>query len=154
MKINMITRMLSRKFIYNFITPKLCHVNFNPIKNCSIESSYKILKVNRNITFLTQQLVLGITFHAEERMKQRGITYKMLSTSIKNANIRHESPQKKWDKLGRMVFTCDNMVVVTNFEQNRIVTVYWQIENWEYMNKNQKITAQEKSRDHWIVNNF
>jgi hypothetical protein len=136
---------------------KLFHENFSPSSSSLIEQSYNLLKVThrpntgcflRNL--LPVNLIFGITVHASERMKQRDITNNMLAHTIKHGYILKEGPQKRWDGPGRKLFIMDKMIVVTNFDQNRIVTVYWKIDNWSNINTEDKKTQQELVRQQWL----
>jgi len=124
------------------------HVNFNTPDGCSsIESTYNKLNI---ILRDTCKLVFGISIHATERMTQRGITDIMLGFTIQNGTVFHEGPQKSWDGEGRKTFTYDNMVIVTNFNQNRIVTVFWHINNWDLLGVEDRILYQQRARHDWM----
>ena len=139
-----------KRMLLNFIKKQLYHINFKPNYNSIVEKSYDVITVTK---LYKQSFVFGLTLHAEQRMKERGITKNMVITSIKNAKLQHEYPQKKWDKLGRILFIYNKLIVVTNFEQNRIVTVYWKVDNWSLMNKEEKQSVQTQIRKEWISNN-
>jgi hypothetical protein len=123
------------------------HRNFNPSLNNDIERAYNILKIKKNVPCL---LVLGITEHASQRMLQRKVTTEMVAHTLKYGILDIEGPQKTWDMEGRKTFTWKNMVVVTNYDQNRIVTVYWKIKEWEKLkHKEEKKLVQKKARRQW-----
>ena len=132
------------------------HENFSP--SSKVEHSYSMLKVTHKPNkqgfnmrdILPENLIFGITIHASERMKQRNITKDMVAHTIKYGNIFKEPPQKKWDGQGRKLFMMNGMVVVTNFDQNRIVTVYWKIKDWSYIDNNKKKIKQNYIRKCWI----
>ena len=133
---------------------------FAPSSSSLIEKSYSLLKVThrpntgcvlRNL--LPEDLVFGITVHASERMKQRNITKNMLAHTIKHGCILKKGPQKGWDGPGRKLFIMDKMVVVTNFDQNRIVTVYWKIDNWSSIDAENKQIQQKVVRNQWLNTN-
>ena len=63
----------------------------------------------------------------------------MLKKTLVHGHIKQEGPQKVWDPNGRKLYSYKNMVVVTNYEQNRIVTVYWKIPDWSNLEKINKI---------------
>ena len=126
------------------------HTNFNPVINHSVEHRYPILKIKKQRQkYRSFTLIFGITEHASFRMTQRQVTRDMIAHTLKYGTIEHEGPQKHWDNEGRIVFTWDNMVVITNRSKNRIVTVYWKIDNWCNIERTRKTFIQKKVRREW-----
>lgn len=116
------------------------HLNFEPKSDSQIEKSYStiLIQISKNC-FLN----FGITLHASERMFQRNITKDMLKKTLQYGKIEHEGPQKLWDPYGRKLYIYKNMIIVTNYEQNRIVTVYWKIPSWDLLERNEKHVFQK-----------
>lgn len=127
------------------------HNNFKPdtLTNTG-ECNYRILKIKRCYEYFNlPPLVFGLTGHAVQRMSQRKISPDMVSHTLKYGKLDYEEPQKLWDTYGRAVFTWENMVVVTNYEKNRIVTVFWKIDDWSELHISEKPFAQNKARRKW-----
>lgn len=123
------------------------HTNFHPSSKLTFENTYKRVKVYIDGVI---PLVFGISIHAYQRMVQRGVNLSMLRYTIENGTIEHEGPQRLWDNLGRKIYTYLNMIIITNFEQNRIVTVYWKIPNWCEMERGVKLIKQKEMYQKWI----
>ena len=123
------------------------HLNFNPKIDAPVEQTYDTIKFKLN---KIQKIIYGITMHAKERMSQRNVSNKMLETTLKKGKMTQEGPQRSWDCGGRKVYTYNNLTVVTNFEQNRIVTVFWDVWNWSTLDKISKQKEQEKLKIKWL----
>lgn len=126
------------------------HLNFEPKTDSEVENSYStiLIQLSKNC-FLN----FGITLHASERMFQRGITKDMLKQTLQYGKIEHEGPQKIWDPYGRKLYTYKNMIIVTNYEQNRIVTVYWKIPLWDSLERKEKNKFQKMYAKSFILHN-
>jgi len=136
--------------VFVFYDLKSCkwkqHENFSPCDNNEVEKYYHVLKIKKHARGL---LVFGITDHALRRITQRKINNDMVAHTLKYGLVESEGPQKFWDIEGRKVFTWKNMVVVTNYNQNRIVTVYWKIDEWSNLKQDEKNYIQMKTRRKW-----
>jgi len=144
--------------IYNQKLISLCkngyeplHFNFEAVDSSHIEKLYKIITLDLPGECFIK---FGITLHASQRMFQRGINENMLKKTLVYGKIQHEGPQKIWDPYGRKVYTYKNMVIVTNYEQNRIVTVYWKIPKWDFLEKTEKYRAQINALNSFYHCNF
>lgn len=124
------------------------HLNFDPKIDAPVEQTYDTIKFKLNNI---QKIIYGITMHAKDRMSQRNVSNEMLKTTLKKGKMRQEGPQRSWDCGGRKVYTYNNLTVVTNFEQNRIVTVFWDVWNWSTLDKISKQKEQEKLKRKWLI---
>lgn len=137
--------------LYCYFNYEPYHLNFIPTTNSEIEKSYGIVSIPLQKYY---NIIFGITIHASERMSQRKITNEMLKKTIKNGKIIQEESQKTWDPNGRKLYVYKNMIVVTNFEQNRIVTVYWKIPEWDILDRSGKQVKQQKALNEFNTKSF
>ena len=122
------------------------YTGFSPCDNIPPESSYKVINVNMGEF---SKASFGITIHAYDRMTQRGITCNMLKQTLTFGKIEQEGPQRTWDINGRKTYCLNGMTVVTNFSQNRVITVFWKIPNWYEMDRETKDIKQQLSKIFW-----
>ena len=114
-----------------------------------VELQYEIL----NIEYGSIILVYGITIHASGRMIERGVSKEMLITTIQKGDTFNEGARKIWDGGGRKKIVHDELVIISNYEENRIVTVYWNIPGWDMMTRESKNKVQAVYRNNWLVSN-
>lgn len=122
---------------------------FSPCDHIPPESNYRVVNIKLGEFSCVR---FGITVHAYDRMNQRGITLNMLKHTLTHGKIEQEGPQRTWDVDGRKTYCFNGMTVISNFEQNRIITVFWNIPNWDQMDRQSKDSKQQLSKILWTQN--